>query len=332
MAIDFHVHMLEASVFERCRSHSVFTGFGERMGFTPQATEFNRKMMDPQAQIADMDARGIAAGVVTSATVIETTSWAEPSEELALVGKLNDTIAEWVRSYPGRFIGSFTLPLQDMDLALRELSRAVDDLKLRVVNAPSRVGDDYLGAPRFRPFWEAVRARDLVVFIHPEGATDPWFQQFALWNSLGQSLEEAKVMASLIYEGIFDALPGLKIVISHGGGYFPHYMGRMDRAAKTQPQTMKNISRKPSEYLREFFYDSCVYDAESFDALVKIVGADRVLLGSDYPVGDADPVGFIAERPSLSEADVRAIVSGNAAALLGLSVPDYTRAPLPGKA
>src|SRR3974390_3099846 len=131
MAIDFHVHMLEASVFERCRAHSVFTGFGERMGFTPQATEFNRKMMDPKAQIADMDARGIGASVVTSATVIETTSWAEPSEELALVRELNDTIAGWVRTYPARFIGSFTLPLQDIDLALCELSRAVDDLKLR---------------------------------------------------------------------------------------------------------------------------------------------------------------------------------------------------------
>jgi len=330
-AIDFHVHMLEKSVFERCAAHSVLSGFGKRTAVDPRAVEFNRKMMDPAPQIEDMDARGIGASVVTSGTVIETTSWAEPREELALVQRLNDTIAEWVRAYPGRFVGSFTLPLQDVDVALGELTRAVDELGLRVVNAPSRVGDEYLGAPRFRPFWEAVHARDLVVFVHPEGVQDPWFQQFALWNSLGQSIEEAKVMASLIYEGTFDAFPGLKIVISHGGGYFPHYMGRMDRNVKMQPQTMKNISRKPSEYLRSFFYDTCVYDSTALDTLVRIVGADRIVLGSDYPVGDADPVGFIAESASLTDDDVRAIVAGNAASLLGLSDPRYTRVPTPGR-
>ncbi len=331
-AIDFHVHMLEATVFERCAPHSVLSGFGKRTTIEPRAVEFNRKMMDPALQIEDMDARGIGASVVSSGTVIETTSWTGPSEELVLVQRLNDTIAEWVRTYPGRFVGSFTLPLQDVALALGELARAVDELGLRVVNAPSRVGDEYLGAPRFRPFWEAVHARDLVAFVHPEGTKDPWFQQFALWNSLGQSIEEAKVMASLIYEGTFDAFPGLKIVMSHGGGYFPHYMGRMDRNVTMQPQTMQKISRKPSEYLRSFYYDSCVYDPTVLEALVRIVGADRIVLGSDYPVGGADPVGFIAEQSSLSDDDVRAVVAGNAAALLGLSDPRYRRVPTPGRA
>jgi aminocarboxymuconate-semialdehyde decarboxylase len=310
--------MLEASVFERCAARSVLSGFGARTSAHPRSAAFNRKMMDPALQLEDMDARGIGTSVVSSGTVIETTSWAEPREELALVRRLNDTIATWVRDHPARFAGSFTLPLQDLDLALGELVRAVDELGLRIVNAPARVGDDYLGAQRFRPFWEAVHARDLVVFIHPEGTKDAWFQQFALWNSLGQSIEEAKVMASLIYEGTFDAFPGVKIVMSHGGGYFPHYMGRMDRNVTMQPETMQKISRKPSEYLRSFFYDTCVYDRTAFEALVRIVGPERIVLGSDYPVGDADPVGFVAES-SLADADVRAIVAENAAALLGIT-------------
>jgi aminocarboxymuconate-semialdehyde decarboxylase len=225
---------------------------------------------------------------------------------LALSQRCNDRVAEWAVKYPGRFIGTFTLPLQDIDLALREMDRAVTQLGMRIVNLCTQYRDVYIGDPRYEPFWEAAAALGIVAWIHPDGPRDLWFQKFGMWNSIGQSIEEVKVMTSLIYEGIIDRFPSLKIVISHGGGYFPHNLGRMDRNVTNFPESIKNISRKPSDYLRSFYYDTCVYDPSVLFALVQRVGADRLVMGSDCPVGESDPIGFIKKCPGISETEALA--------------------------
>ena len=158
----------------------------------------------------------------------------------------------------------------------------------------------------------------LTVWIHPEGVRDPWFQRYALWNSAGQSIEETKAMASLIYEGVMHRYPDLKVVIAHGGGYFPHYLGRMDRNHANRPDTVRNTGgKRPSEFLRSFHYDTCVYDPQVLKVLLERVGADRLVMGSDYPVGEKDPVGFV-ERCGVSPAELAMICGGNAARLLGI--------------
>jgi aminocarboxymuconate-semialdehyde decarboxylase len=227
-------------------------------------------------------------------------------------------VAEWCALHSNRFVGSFTLPLQDVDLSLKELDRAVTRLGLRVANLCAQYQGAYLGDARYRPFWDAANALDVVVWIHPDGVRDLWFQKFGMWNSIGQSIEEVKVMASIIYEGIVETYPALKIVMAHGGGYFPHYMGRMDRNVTNRPDSMKNITRKPSDYLRAFYYDTCVYDPEVLAALIRRVGADRLVMGSDYPVGDNDPVASVKATPGIAESDVAQITGGTAARLLGL--------------
>jgi aminocarboxymuconate-semialdehyde decarboxylase len=140
-----------------------------------------------------------------------------------------------------------------------------------------------------------------------------------MWNSIGQSIEEVKVMTSMIYGGVPEKYPRIPIVMAHGGGYFPHNMGRLDRNVTNRPDSMKNISKKPSEYLRSFYYDTCLYDRSILTALIKVVGADRVVMGSDYPVGETDPVGFVAGCPGLTESEVAMINGGTAAKLLGLA-------------
>jgi aminocarboxymuconate-semialdehyde decarboxylase len=315
--IDFHAHFLVPLVLEQCRSHSPASGFGQRQP-PPHLVALFERMKDPRLAIADMDRLKIDKSVLSSATVIEPTSWAEPAAELKLIMQLNDTIADWAARFPDRIIGSFVLPLQDMDLALQELRRAVETLGLKVANIPSEVRGTYLGDRRFRPFWAAVEDLGVVAFMHPEGGKCAWFQQFGMWNSLAQSLEEAKFMASVIYEGVLESFPRLKLVIAHGGGYFPHNMGRLDRNVRNAPQTMQNIGRKPSDYLRNFHYDSCLFDPSVLVALLKIVGADRLVLGSDYPVGETDPVGFIERCPALSAAEKRMVLGGNARTLLGI--------------
>jgi len=158
-----------------------------------------------------------------------------------------------------------------------------------------------------------------VVYIHPAGNSDRRFEKWYLWNSIGQSFEEAMAIASLMYEGILDAFPRLKICISHGGGYMPYYMGRIARNYVEKPATRVNMRKSPAEYLRMLYYDSCVYEPEALEALVKRVGADRVLLGSDYPVGEPKPVEFV-ESCALAAEDKEKIIGVNAAELFGVAV------------
>lgn len=315
--IDFHAHMLDAEIVKICGEHSAITGFGRR---PPPSKPHFRKFYEPELQIADMDERGIDVHVLFTGPVFMSTSWADAGTALRLTQQMNDKMADWVRRYPDRFVGTVTLPMQDIDAAVTELRRAVGTLGHRALLLPTQFDGDYLGDQRYRPLWEAVRELDIPVFIHPEGLSDPWFHQYALWNSLGQSIEEAKVMASIIYEGLLDAVPGLKIVVAHGGGYFPGYMGRLDRNIE-KPETLKNIKGKPSDYLRHFYYDTCVYDPLALQTLLKRVGADRLVLGADYPVGDADPVGVIKDAVTLTGTDLNMIAAGTPARLLDIKIP-----------
>jgi aminocarboxymuconate-semialdehyde decarboxylase len=314
--IDFHAHYMVGDVLEQCHTHSPATGFGKRPASPAVVAAFER-MKNPSAIVEDMDRMGITKMVLSSSTVLSPTSWAEPAAEYAFARRLNDVIADWQSRTPERIVGSFVLPLQDMNLALQELTRCVDDLGLKVVNLSSQVRGVYLGDPSFRPFWEAVQDRDLVTFMHPEGGLCEWFQQYGFWNSIGVSFEEAKFMSSMIFDGTLDAFPRLKIVVTHGGGYFPHNMGRLDRNAKNMPGNNKNLSKLPSEYLRNVHYDTCLYDPSVLTSLLKIVGYDRLTLGSDYCVGDTDPVGFVNRCAELSAPEKRMVLGGTAAALLG---------------
>jgi len=324
LTVDFHVHMLEPEVFRASTNRTVISGFGATPTAEPRPGTRNlmARIMDPAAEIEDMDARGIDVGVISSSTVLQGASWADPETDLKLCRRCNDQTADWVARYPQRFVGSFVLPLQDIGRAMGELERAVRQLKLKVANISSGYNGVYMGDPHYREFWAAVRDLDVAVWIHPEGVRDPWFQRYALWNSLGQSIEETKVMASLIYEGVLTRYPGLKIVMAHGGGYFPHYLGRMDRNTANRPDTVKNTGgRPPSDFLRSFYYDTCVYDPQVLRALKERVGADRLVMGSDHPVGEKDPIGFVERCPGMTDADLALIAGGNAARLLGLAAP-----------
>lgn len=312
--MDFHTHFMHPEVFEMTKDASVATGFGAVK--VPPDNPVFRCLYEPELQIAEMDARGIDVNVISSCDVITSRSWAEPEAELHMTRLVNDMAADWVARYPQRFVGSFAVPLGDMDQALSELERSVA-MGLRVLNLPSNYRGAYLGEQRYADLWATVAELGLVTFIHPDGVREPWFQNYAMWNSIGQSIEEVKVMSSMIYEGVIDRHPGLKVVMAHGGGYMPHYMGRLDRNVSDKPYTAKNLSKLPSEYLRDFHYDSCVYDIRTLELLIERVGADRVVMGGDYPVASQNPVEIIGKVGGLSDEDRHAILAGNGLRLLG---------------
>jgi aminocarboxymuconate-semialdehyde decarboxylase len=313
--------VLSSVALEEAGPHGAASGFGARPHLPPPGSRFaliNELMLDPDRQVAAMDERGVDVHVISAILAVTPTGWAPPTVAHELNQRYNDLIAEAVRRHPTRFVGSCTLPLQDLDLALEELDRASSDLSLRVVQLPAQIDGVYLGEPPLRPLWDEIDRRGLVVFIHPDGVRDAWFQRYGLWNSVGQPIEEARVLASLIYDGVLEDHPELTIVVSHGGGYLPHYYGRLDRNVHNMPDSTVNISELPSAYLRRLYYDTCVYEPSTLTALIGQVGADHVLMGSDWPVGEADPIGFVERCEALDDAARAAVLGANAARLLGL--------------
>jgi aminocarboxymuconate-semialdehyde decarboxylase len=321
--IDFHAHVVHPDVYARTINRNVTTGFGARPADTlprPGAARWEgfRRMTDPQTQLAEMQQRGIDCAVISTSTVSQSTFFAEPAAAAEMDRQANEGIADWVQRYPDKFVGTFTLPLQDLTWALGELEHAVRRLKLRIANLPACVGGVYLGEAPFFPLWEALVDLGVTAFIHPDGIKDPAFQKYSLWNGIGQAIEETRVMASIIYEGIFERLPTVRIVMAHGGGYLPLYIGRLDRNATAQPASMQNLKRVPSEYLKMFWYDTVVYDPTVVEGIARRVSVDRIVFGTDYPFGEKEPVAML-ERCGFGPEDRRRILSGNASSLIGVA-------------
>ena len=325
-AIDVHAHLMVPEIYAITGPHTMFVKSNTDPNMDEESKKVVRqrdifiveRMSDVKDRIDRMDAMGVGIQVLSSSLVQQLTYWAEPRESLRLERLLNDRMAAAVATNPQRLIGLGGVPLAAPALAVEELTRCMTELKLAGVGISTTAGDMEIGDPQLRPFWQKAEELGAVVYIHPAGNTGARFAKWYLWNSIGQAYEEAMAIASLMYEGILEAFPGLKICISHGGGYMPYYMGRIARNYLDKPATRVNMKKSPAEYMRTLYYDSCVYETEVLEALVKRVGADRVVLGSDYPVGEPKPIAFV-ESCDLSAEDKRKIISENAARLFGLA-------------
>jgi aminocarboxymuconate-semialdehyde decarboxylase len=273
-------------------------------------------------RLKDMDAMGIDIQVL-SPLLTHYCYWAEPRLGLKIAQMCNERVAEMVDEKPDRLAGLGSVPLQSVPAAVAELERAMTHLKLKGVIISSRVENIELGDPILRPFWAKAQELGAIVYIHPAGHNHKdRFEKFFTWNSIGQPLEETIALSSLIHEGVLDRFPALKICVAHGGGYLPFYAGRMDRAFAARPETRENIDRTPSEYLRQLHYDTVLYDRLQLEFLVRKVGSERIVMGTDYPVflSEQDPVGFVRGADKISKSVQDAIVSGNAARLLGIGL------------
>jgi aminocarboxymuconate-semialdehyde decarboxylase len=325
--IDFHAHLMLPEIYAITGPHSMFVKSNAdptmsaeaRQGVREREAVLVARMSDVTERIAHMDAMGVDMQVLSSSLVQLSTYWAEPQESLRMERMLNDRMAAVVAANPKRLIGLGGVPLAAPALAVAELTRCMVELGLAGVGISTTARDMELGDAALRPFWEKAEELGAVVFIHPAGNTGSRFAKWYLWNSIGQAFEEAMAIASLMYEGILDAFPQLKICISHGGGYMPYYMGRIARNYVEKPATRVNMKKSPAEYLRMLYFDSCVYEPEVLEALVKRVGADQVLLGSDYPVGEPKPVEFV-ESCALTAAEKEKIIGVNAAQLFGVKM------------
>jgi aminocarboxymuconate-semialdehyde decarboxylase len=314
-AVDFHAHLVDPAIYRETQVFSIFAQTTD----AARAAAVIARMADLDARIAAMDAMGVAVQVLSSSLVHQCSYDAEPDTALRLDAAMNERIAQAVAKHPARFRGLGSVPLQAPERAADELSRCINSLGLSGVTISTRVRDREIGDAALRPFWERAEALGAVVFIHPAGNPDPRFRKWQLWNSIGQSFEEAMAVASLFYEGVLDAYPKLKIVVSHGGGYMPFYLGRIARNYIEKPATRVNMTKPPLDYVGMLHYDTCVYDPDTLSQLVAVVGPERIVMGSDYPVGEMKPADFVRDCAALDAAAQELVLSGNAARLLKLS-------------
>jgi aminocarboxymuconate-semialdehyde decarboxylase len=250
----------------------------------------------------------------------------EPTAALERCRIQNEALAAIAGARPGRVAALGAVPLQEPQLAAAELE-AVLDAGLAGVEVPASVGGAYLGDPRFEALWEAAAAAGALVFIHPttRGFADPVFGEHYLWNTVGNPLETTICAAQMTMAGVLERHPELRVLLAHGGGALPALRGRLRHAHTFQPDAMARLSESPADSIRRFYFDSITHDGDLLRALVGFAGADRVLLGSDYPFDMADPDPVATVRSSgLGPADEDAILGENAAGLLGLEPVETT--------
>jgi aminocarboxymuconate-semialdehyde decarboxylase len=274
------------------------------------------KLTDLGARLTAMDAAGIDVQVV-SPSPSHYYPWADAALADRVVRAASLATAELVAEAPDRLLGLGLVPLQHPSLLVSALEYAVLELGLVGVEISSSAGDVELSDERLEPFWSRAEELDAVVFLHPFGCTlDERLDRFYLANTVGQPTENAVALSHLIFSGVLDRHPRLRIVAAHGGGYLPGYIGRSDHAWRVRPEA-RGCAEPPSSYLRRLWFDSLVHDAAGLRTLVDAAGADRVVLGSDFPfdMGVADPVALVREA-GLSEAAEQAILSGSIRSLI----------------
>jgi aminocarboxymuconate-semialdehyde decarboxylase len=276
---------------------------------------------DADTIVQDLDRRNLTSAVISSAPPT-LSYWAEPSAAVELAQAINEEMARRAATYPTRFTALGALPLQDMDASVAEARRAVRDLKLTGFMIGSNVGGTNLDDPYFAPMWEIIAELDVPLFIHPYiPAGSERMRRYYLHNLIGMVNETAIAIASVIYGGLLETFPNLRLCFAHAGGTYPYIQGRLDHGYRVRPQECGTaIPHPPSYYLGKLYFDSISFSYSALRFLIDLVGSDRLVIGSDYPfdMGPDDPVGAVTSNPYLSDEEKIEIVGRTATRLYGI--------------
>src|ERR1700722_15951222 len=330
--VDIHCHLLTPKAEEMVAAAGLSMDWQPRHQFANDLTrEVNRQQArrtrvqftSIEKRLADMDLMGIDIQAITPSPA-QTFSGAPARLGIETARVINDNIADICGKHPDRFVGLGTVPFQAPELAVAELDRLHNSLGLRGIEIAPNVAGTYLSDLPFRPIFQRPEELGLVLFRHPTGFPEASrFRDHYFTNVIGNPLDTTVAVHHLIFGGVLQACPGLKLVLSHGGGYLPAYSGRIDHAAAARPDCCELIREMPTTYLKRLYFDSLVYTHAQLEYLVREYGADHLLMGTDYPadMGEIDPIGFIETSPNLSATDRAAVLGGNAARLLGIDAP-----------
>jgi aminocarboxymuconate-semialdehyde decarboxylase len=327
MVHDVHAHFMsgavEALVATEEGRFRELAELGRALG--PESVKVNQEMMASligamtlEGRLAHMDATGVDVQVL-SISPSQYHYWAEPDLAGAVVGAAHAELAELIARAPDRLRGFGTVSLQHPGLVAGQVRSAVREHGLDGIMVSTSAGGRELSHDDLDPLWTAAEEVGAAVFIHPWGCSlgerlDRWY----LFNLVGQLTETAVALSHLIFGGVLDRHPDLRVCAAHGGGYLPSSIGRSDRGWDVRPES-RTCAHRPSEYLRRLWFDSVVHDPAALRSLIDRAGASQVVLGTDYPfdMGLDDPVADLERTPGLTEGERSAITSGNFERLLG---------------
>jgi aminocarboxymuconate-semialdehyde decarboxylase len=272
-----------------------------------------------EQRLADLDAMGVDMQVIKPPP--PQCYYALPIEIAVEAARIiNDGIAEFVARKPDRLKGFGTVPMPDGNEAAKELERCVRELGFKGVQILTNVNGEELSEEKFAPFWRKAEELGVLVVIHPNGFTDAGrLSRFYFNNVIGNPLETSIAVHYLIFDGVLERHPKLKILAVHGGGYLASYAGRIDHAWGARSDSHGTLPQPPTTYLQRLYFDSIVFTPHQLQELVRLYGVGHVVMGTDYPfdMADYDPVGHVAAC-GFDAATMAAICGGNAKALLGL--------------
>src|SRR5215467_9583177 len=297
----------------------------------PEALALIGRKVEPQTLLMSNAADRIRAmdeqGIDIEALSINP-YWYRADRDVAreLIRIQNEKLAEACAANPDRFVAFASVALQHPDLAAEQLEEGVKKYGLRGAGLGGSVDGEELSSPRFHPFWAKAEQLGVLIFIHPQadGAPATLGNRLkgsgGLDNTIGNPLETTIALSHLIFEGTLDQFPGLKICAAHGGGYLPSYAGRSDQGCLTFPgRCTRTLKKKPTEYLRQLYYDNIIFTPEGMRHLIAETGVGQVVLGTDFPYPwTKTAVDLVLATPGLSDADRVAILGGTAAKLLGI--------------
>jgi aminocarboxymuconate-semialdehyde decarboxylase len=349
MKIDLHTHILPRDWPDLDAKYG-YSGFIRLDHYKPCCArmmigdrvfrEITDNVWNPKRRIEECEREKISMQVLSTVPVMFS-YWAKAADALDLSRRLNDHIAGVVRNHPGRFAGLATIPLQDPDLAASELERCVRELGLRGAQIGTHVDANphsgridtlNLDNASLQPVWNAAEQLGAAIFVHPwDMFGKERMPKYWLPWLVGMPAETSLAICSMIFGGVFDRFPKLRVAFAHGGGAFPFTIGRIEHAFHVRPDlvSMENKTN-PRKYLARadkqkitparFYVDSLVHDAEALRLLLNLFGAERVALGSDYPfpLGEAHPGKLIESIKELSSQEKMRLLSGTAREFLGM--------------
>ncbi len=326
--IDVHSHVLPQPMVEAIRAQP--RAFGMTVSGSGDAQTIRRddghgSPLHPEfhlvaAKLEAMDRKGIDVSYL-SVTPVVFFYWLAPDAGLAAARVLNDGIAAMVAENPARLRGMATLPMQDVDAAVAELERAVREHGFRAIELGCRIKGELLSEAKFEPVLARAAELGCAVFAHPyiAGELAHDLECYYLGNTHGLPFDTALMAVHLMLGGALDRMPSLNMILAHGGGHLPYQYGRLEHGYRVRPEARRFTANSPERLLRRFHFDALTHDVESLRFLIRRVGADRVMIGTDAPfdMAELDPLGRLAAVSELSRAERDRILGENAIALLG---------------
>lgn len=326
MKIDIHTHIMP----ERIPDWTKKFGYGEFIHLEHRNCEacmmkgdkvfrvVEENCFRAEARIKEMEDTEVSMQVLSTIPVLFN-YWAKPADGLETSRFFNDHIAETVAEHPDRFIGLGTAPMQNTDLSIREMERCIKGLNMPGLEIGSNINGKNLGEKEFFPFYAAAEQLNCALFVHPwQMMGEDQMSQYWLPWLVGMPAETSRAICSMIFGGVFENFPKLRIAFAHGGGSFPYTLGRIGHGFDVRPDLVAvDNPVHPKNYIGKFWVDSLVHDKRAFEYLLETVGEDSVCLGSDYPfpLGEAEP-GKLIKKMKLGKKTEKKLLCRNAQAWL----------------